>query len=83
MFLGSYLEHGKQLALDIHYSMDDGMPMYLGDERRNYRYIVARDEHGNIRLDDWGNLTLLPLADPHGLPTGVSCSTGCGQRDSG
>jgi hypothetical protein len=70
-FLGSYLEEIRQLHLDIHYTMDDGMPMYLGDDKRDYRYVVARDEQGNIRLDDWGNLTLLPLADPQGKPTAV------------
>ncbi|NUQ61383.1 MAG: hypothetical protein HUU20_02775 [Pirellulales bacterium] len=70
-FLGSSLEKGGQLNLDIHYSMDDGMPMYLGDDRRNYCYIVARDEQGNIRLDDWGNPMLLPLADPQGMATAV------------
>jgi len=70
-FLGSYLETAGQLPLDIHYAMDDGMPMYLGDDKRNYRYVVARDEQGNIRIDDWGNLTLLPLADSHGMPTAV------------
>jgi len=70
-FLSLYLEKAGQLNLDIHYSMDDGMPMYLGDDQRNYRYVVGRDDQGNIRLDDWGNMILLPLADPQGMPTGV------------
>ena len=70
-FLGAYLERQRQLHLDIHYSMDDGMPMYLGDDQRNYRFVVARDAKGNIQLDDWDNLVLLPLADSQGMPAAV------------
>lgn len=75
-FLGSALESAGLLNLEINYSMDDAMPLYLGDEgdgKGNYNYlaVVERDNDGNLPVDQEGNVKVMPLVGADGKATDV------------
>jgi len=72
-FLGARLQEAELLTLDLHYSMDDVMPMYMGDEDENpcYLYVLEKDDKGNLVYDNWGNVIIKQLADFNGNATDV------------